>query len=367
MTLVNGPTSPTRSPIRATRSPSSWPPQPDDAKVVDEMFLRILSRPATPAEIEAGVAALHADGRRSSSQLQGRVGRLRKPSSTPSKPSGKRQQAAPDLDRARARRTEVEHERHLRQAARSLGAGRRARTARARTRSTLTHRAGRHHGDSAGSYWPMPKLPGGGPAARRTATSCSPSSTSRPRPRPIRPRPSRCEFGRAPADFSQDGLPGDQRHRRQSRHRLGDRPQVGKNHTACSRSRTTSTFAGGTLLTLRSISSSTRQHTIGKFRVAVTSASGRCNLRTVRRQHRRDSGRAARAAQRPQQKAELAELTTVRWIADWVRLSNAGARDRRASEERAADRRAGSGLGTDQQPGVLVQSISGGLIADWAD
>src|SRR4029079_800364 len=36
--------------------------QPDDAKVVDELFMRILSRPAAPAEIEAGVKALHSDG-----------------------------------------------------------------------------------------------------------------------------------------------------------------------------------------------------------------------------------------------------------------------------------------------------------------
>ena len=55
MTLVNGPTiadaiaDPTNAISKLVAS------EPDDAKLVDEMFVRILSRPATQAEIEAGV------------------------------------------------------------------------------------------------------------------------------------------------------------------------------------------------------------------------------------------------------------------------------------------------------------------------
>ncbi len=62
MTLVNGPTiaDAIADPDNAiTKLVAS---QPDDAAVVKELFLRLLSRPATDAEIEAGVEALHAGG-----------------------------------------------------------------------------------------------------------------------------------------------------------------------------------------------------------------------------------------------------------------------------------------------------------------
>ncbi len=62
MTLVNGPTiaeaiaDPDNAITKLVASES------DDAAVVKELFLRLLSRPAIPSEIEAGVAALHAGG-----------------------------------------------------------------------------------------------------------------------------------------------------------------------------------------------------------------------------------------------------------------------------------------------------------------
>jgi hypothetical protein len=62
MTLVNGPTiaDAIADPQNAiTKLVAS---EADDAKVVDELFVRLLSRPATPAEITAGTAALHAGG-----------------------------------------------------------------------------------------------------------------------------------------------------------------------------------------------------------------------------------------------------------------------------------------------------------------
>ena len=58
MTLVNGPTI-----AEAIADPNNAltklvAAEPDDRKVIEAMFLRILSRPATPTEIEAGVQAL---------------------------------------------------------------------------------------------------------------------------------------------------------------------------------------------------------------------------------------------------------------------------------------------------------------------
>lgn len=62
MTLVNGPTI-----AEAIADPNNAITQlvakeADDANVVKELFLRLLSREATKAEVEAGVAALHAGG-----------------------------------------------------------------------------------------------------------------------------------------------------------------------------------------------------------------------------------------------------------------------------------------------------------------
>ena len=58
MTLVNGPTIADAIADPANEITKLVAAQPDDAKVVDELFVRILSRPATQAEIEAGVEAL---------------------------------------------------------------------------------------------------------------------------------------------------------------------------------------------------------------------------------------------------------------------------------------------------------------------
>ena len=76
MTLVNGPTIADAIADRGNEITKLVAAQPDDAKVVDELFLRILSRPATPAEIEAGVEALHAGGDELA-QAAGRAGRAR--------------------------------------------------------------------------------------------------------------------------------------------------------------------------------------------------------------------------------------------------------------------------------------------------
>ena len=103
---------------------SSWPAQPDDAKVVDELFVRFLSRPASPAEIEAGVKALHAGRQRAGPIGGGTVG-PRSPARRPNKPSGKPRQAPPAWTMLEPAEMKSSIGRHLRQAARSVGAGRR--------------------------------------------------------------------------------------------------------------------------------------------------------------------------------------------------------------------------------------------------
>jgi len=69
MTLVNGPTIADAIADPSNEVTKLVASQPDDAKLVDELFLRILSRSATPAEIAAGTAALH-DGSDELTKLQ---------------------------------------------------------------------------------------------------------------------------------------------------------------------------------------------------------------------------------------------------------------------------------------------------------
>jgi hypothetical protein len=60
MTLVNGPTIAEAVGDPANAIAALVSREPDDAKVVDEIFLRVLNRPATPEEVTTGIAALHA-------------------------------------------------------------------------------------------------------------------------------------------------------------------------------------------------------------------------------------------------------------------------------------------------------------------
>jgi len=62
MTLVNGPTIAEAIADPANEIARLVAAQPDDAKLIDELFVRILARPATESEVAAGVAALHSGG-----------------------------------------------------------------------------------------------------------------------------------------------------------------------------------------------------------------------------------------------------------------------------------------------------------------
>jgi hypothetical protein len=62
MTLVNGPTIADALADPANEITRLVASQPDDARLVDTLFLRVLSRPATESEIAAGIAALRSDG-----------------------------------------------------------------------------------------------------------------------------------------------------------------------------------------------------------------------------------------------------------------------------------------------------------------
>ena len=68
--------SPRRSRTRRTSSQSSSAAQTDDAKVVDELFVRILSRPATPGRDRSWRGGV-ARGRRRTGPAAGRIGRAR--------------------------------------------------------------------------------------------------------------------------------------------------------------------------------------------------------------------------------------------------------------------------------------------------
>ena len=113
------------------------------------------------------------------------------------------------------------------------------------------------------------------PAARRTATSCSPKSSVERSPPTGPEKPQPVKFASATADFAQDGFPAAHAIRRQAEHRLGhSRPrQVERQpHGDVHIRRRRSSSPAGTRWTVTLDQQYGNQHTLGRFRVELRSS-----------------------------------------------------------------------------------------------
>ena len=228
MTLVNGPTIADAIADPANDITKLVAAQPDDAKVVDELFLRILSRPATPTEIEAGVQALHASGGEHA-QAGRRTGRAREAKLDARQAEWEARTRLPAWTALEPADLKSSHERHVCQAARPVGAGRRAKGTR-HVHGHAAHRPGRRHGDSPGAVGRSASCPAAARAAPPTATWCCPSckATAAPKADPAKAMP--LSFARATADFSQDGCAVASAIDGNPQTGWAIHPQVGKDH-----------------------------------------------------------------------------------------------------------------------------------------
>ena len=232
MKLVNGPTiaDAIADPQNAiTKLVAS---QPDDAKVVDELFLRILARPATPAEIEAGTAALQAGG---DELTKFQADLAEHEATSPAK------QAAWEATQLPPSWSPVEIT--------DMKSSVDATFAKQADDSVLVEGA-----NGKGTYTitlqtDLPtvtairletladdRLPSRGPGRAPNGNSCSPSCSPRPRPRPIPSKASRAAAGPRQADFNQEGYPVSYAIDGNPASGWAIAPQFGKDHDARVRS-----------------------------------------------------------------------------------------------------------------------------------
>jgi hypothetical protein len=315
MTLVNGPTIADAIADGSNEITKLVAAQVDDAKVVDELFLRILSRPAAPAEIEAGVKALHSDGQELAqlrTQLAAREALL------------DAKQAEWEASQAGPTWTVLEPT--------ELKASMNATFAKQpdqsvfvegpNGRGTYTVVLGTELADVTAIRLELladAKLPGGGPgrAVNGNLALSELRATAAAKADPA--KSTALKFGRTSADFSQENLPVASAVDGKLNTHWAIHPQVGKDHYGIFEIADDLNFAGGTLLTLTLDHQLDEQHTIGKFRVAVTSAKRPLNLETPP-QNIAAILAVAPAARSDAQKAEI--MNHYRLLdADWVRLS----------------------------------------------
>ena len=165
------------------------------------------------------------------------------------------------------------------------------------------------------------KLPAGGPGrapnGNLTLSEIRLAAASKADPAKSMP----LSLERATADFSQEGYPVTNAIDGNPQSAWAISPQIGKNHTAIFEVKEDVNFAGGTTLSLVLDQQYDEQHTIGRFRVAVTSAKRPLTPQTV------PAGILEILAIAPDkrsdaQKIELANVYRAR-DAEWVRLNAA--------------------------------------------
>ncbi|MEX0977547.1 MAG: hypothetical protein WDZ48_01770, partial [Pirellulales bacterium] len=274
MTLVNGPTI-----AEAIGNPDNEiarlvAHEADDAKVVDELFLRILSRPATPGEIRAGIEALHASAGEAG-VLQGELAKYEATLDS--------RQAAWEARQVAPVWTNLEPV--------DLQSSIKATFAKQPDQSVLVEGA-----NGKGTYTITlntdlstitavrlevladPKLPGGGPgrAGNGNLVLAELKATLAPKADPSKAAP--VAFARASADFSQalfqignaiDGNP-------QSGWAIV--PQTGKDHSALFEIKDPLKIDGGITLVVTLDHQYDDVHTVGKFRLAVTASPQPLNM-----------------------------------------------------------------------------------------
>lgn len=277
MTLVNGPTIAEAIADPGNEIAKLVSSQPDDAKVVDEIFMRTLSRPAAANEVAAGVQALRSDGGELA-QLQAQV--------TEHETALAAKQAAWEASQAPPVWTALEPS----ELKSSMGS----------TFVKEADRAVRVEGtNSRGSYTVTlpsdqenitairlevlsdPSLPGKGPGRAVNGNLALTEFKGTFTPKADSSRAAPLAFARATADFSQEGLPVTGAIDGNDKTHWAIHPQVGQDHWAIFELKDDLASPGGTILTFTLDHQLDDQHTIGKFRISVTSAHRPLNLQPL--------------------------------------------------------------------------------------
>jgi hypothetical protein len=317
MTLVNGPTiadaiaDPQNAIARLVAA------EPDDAKVVDELFVRILSRPATAAEIQAGIEALHA----SAGEVSKAAAELAKHQATLDP-----QQAA--WESAQAPPTFVNLE------PTDLQSSMNAALARQPDHSVVVS-----GGNGKGTYTitlssDLPRLtairlelladgqlPSGGPgrAGNGNLVLSELRATIAPKNDPAKAVP--VTFGRASADFGQEGYPATGAVDGNPQSGWAVAPQFGKDHAAVFEIKEPGTVEGPATLVVTLDQQYDETHTIGKFRLSATASPNPLSSPKL------PANIAATLATPPEARNEpqKAELATFYYAQnpEWVRLRDA--------------------------------------------
>jgi hypothetical protein len=317
MTLVNGPTvadaiaDPENAITQLVASES------EDAKVVDQLFLRLLSRSPTPSEVGAGVAALNAGGDEletlQAELAEYQAGLVAKqveweatqipPSWTVLEPTelsssmGATFSKQPDgsvlVEGASAKGTYTV----------TLGTALESVTA---VRLELL-------ADD--------KLPARGPGRAPNGNLVLSELTAEAAPKADPSKLMKVALGRANADFSQEGYPASRAIDQKPNTGWAIAPQFGKDHRAVFEVLDDVEFKGGTRLVLTLDQQHDDQHTIGKFRISATSAVRPLNYPKLPENIVAVLA-VASDARSEVQKAELADYYRSN-DADWKRLSKA--------------------------------------------
>ncbi|MBI3837826.1 MAG: DUF1553 domain-containing protein, partial [Planctomycetia bacterium] len=277
MTLVNGPTIAEAIADPGNEIAKLVAAQPDDAKVVDDLFMRILSRAATQTEIEAGVKALH--------ESEGEHAKL-KTELTEYEVKLNAKQAEWEASQAPPAWAVLEPT-DLKS---SMGASFSKQpdgsvlVEGTSARGTYTITLGTDAANLTGIRLELladPKLPAGGagraPNGNVVLSELRAVAASKADPAKSMP----LSFQKATADFSQEGFPVANAVDGNPQTGWAIAPEFGKNHAAVFEIKEDVNFSGGIVLSLVLDHQFDDQHTLGKFRVAVTSAKRPLNLQVV--------------------------------------------------------------------------------------
>ncbi len=268
MTLVNGPTiadAIADSGNELTRLVAS---EADDAKLVSEMFLRILSRPPTALEIEAGVQALHGtagEHERLQAELTEYTAKLdAQQPQWESEQSGTLWTVASPTELVASNGAALE--RQPDQSITATGAN---------GRGTYTLKFASDAPTLTGirlEMLPDANLAAGGPGRAPNGnvvlTEIRGSIASKADPAQVVP----LAFSQAAADFGQNGYPVANAIDGNPQTGWAIAPEFGKPHTGTFEVKDPVNFAGGTLITIVIDQQFDETHTLGKFRLATTAS-----------------------------------------------------------------------------------------------
>jgi hypothetical protein len=317
MTLVNGPTIADAIADPQNAITKLVAAEPDDTKVVNELFLRILSRPATETEVQAGIEALHAS-------------------------AGEAAKVAAELAKhevALAAKQAEWEARHVAPAFTNLEPAGLQSSMNATLTKQPDHAIVASGNNGKGTYTVTlntdlttitalrlelladGQFPAGGPgrAGNGNAVLSELSVTAAPKADPSKAVP--VAFSRATADFGQDGYPVTNAIDGNPGSGWAIAPQMGKNHFGLFELKEPAKFEGGATLVVTLDQQYDDVHTLGKFRIAATASPQPLNMPNL------PANIAEILAVAPEnrsdaQKVQLAEYHYSR-DAEWVRLREA--------------------------------------------